>query len=75
MLETGYVLLSLFLEAMKSPFGGAKRPIPGSILREKLLLPSTLLQPAAFWHGVPHASPLSAPEFTSPAPWIFEVCS
>lgn len=47
-LGTGPVLLSLFLEAVKSAFGGAKQPIPGGILREKVLL----LQPAAFWHGV-----------------------
>lgn len=38
-LGAGSVLLNLFLEVMKSPFGGAQRPIPGVILREKLLLP------------------------------------
>lgn len=40
MLETGSVLLTLFLEAVKSPFKGAKWPIPGGILRGKSLLPA-----------------------------------
>lgn len=38
MLGMRSVLLTLFLEAVKSPFGGAKWPIPGGILRGKWLL-------------------------------------
>lgn len=40
MLGMGSVLLSLFPEAVKASFGGAKHPIPGGILREKSLLPA-----------------------------------
>lgn len=40
MLGRGSVLLSLFTEAVKASFGGAKCPIAGGILREKSLLPA-----------------------------------